>query len=201
MLSSDDKKRIRAEEIFREEVRREVSRKKEAGILSFLNSSLGIWLLSTIVVGVFSWSYTVWKESRSHAQESQEKIRRLDTEIAGRVRFLEGYLPSVKKREDFWLALWAVDQPGDSRLSVTVFPEYHSRGLTALMWELRSNLPASESASIDKAIAASQRLATERLSRLASLQSDRNEGEVPDEERKLILGLLKSGFPNRWRAE
>jgi hypothetical protein len=49
MLSNEEKNRIRAEEVFREEVRRELASKKGGRVLTFLNSALGIWLLSTMV--------------------------------------------------------------------------------------------------------------------------------------------------------
>jgi hypothetical protein len=46
--------RLREEEIFRQEVRKEleqVSQVRRSRVLTFLNTSLGLWLLSTIVVG------------------------------------------------------------------------------------------------------------------------------------------------------
>jgi hypothetical protein len=201
MLSTEDKDRIRAEEVFREEVRRELADKKDGSVLRFLNSALGIWLLSTIVVGLFSWSYTVWKDSRASASQRAETVRRLEAEIASRVQFLQSYLPSVQNREDFWLALWAVEQPRVTQVTLSVFPEYNSRGLTALLWELKTELPKHERPSIDKAINAAQRLSQERLSRLASLQGRDNKALVPDDERKLVLGILQSDLMTRWPSK
>jgi hypothetical protein len=199
MLSSEEKNRIRAEEVFRQEVRRELSTKKDGKLLTFLNSALGIWLLSTIVVGLLSWSYTVWRDSRASASQTAETIRRLDAEIASRIHFLQSYLPSVQKREDFWTALWMIEQPRDAHLTLTVFPEYNSRGLTSLLWELRTLTPELQKPPINAAIAGAQRLSRERVSRLASLQGNESNGDVLDSERKLVLGVLHTYFSeHRW---
>jgi hypothetical protein len=63
MISEEDKRRITEEEVFRLEVRKSLAQEKPPqgtyGVLwTFLNSSLGLWVLSTIVIGCFGWAYT-----------------------------------------------------------------------------------------------------------------------------------------------
>jgi hypothetical protein len=80
MLSKEDQDRIRDEEEareFRKAERRKLAGKKDGPVLKFLNKPLGIWLLPTIVVGLFTWSYTLWKDSRTSASQKAETVRRL----------------------------------------------------------------------------------------------------------------------------
>src|SRR6266853_1536157 len=83
MLSEVQKEAIRAEEIYRREVRQEEEHQKPLPstgerAFAFLNSGLGLFLLSTVVVGVFSWSYgeiSHAREKRLHAEEMTQMLR------------------------------------------------------------------------------------------------------------------------------
>ncbi|GAA0894806.1 hypothetical protein GCM10009122_44880 [Fulvivirga kasyanovii] len=75
MLSEEEKNKIRAEEMYRVEVRQQLeedkSGKKKGGkLLSFLNSNFGSFLLSTVIVGSISVLYS----------NHQEKMKKIEAE-------------------------------------------------------------------------------------------------------------------------
>ena len=102
-LPETRKHSIRAEEIYRESVRRELAKHKDGNAaLRFFNTALGLWLLSTIVAGVAGTIYANvkenWDRSRAEVADARkvERDRRasidhLDTEIAFRISNLLAY--------------------------------------------------------------------------------------------------------------
>ncbi|HCG8254228.1 hypothetical protein [Vibrio atypicus] len=99
-LNDEQKEKLRAEEIFRQEIRQEIESKANKSFLSFLNSPLGIWLLSTVLVGFLSFSYKTWqdsirtknlnKESASIViDEGNFRIRQLDKAIENAMNHFE----------------------------------------------------------------------------------------------------------------
>jgi hypothetical protein len=82
MLTPEQKAAIRAEEVFREEIRNEIAsarRPQQRGrkLWDVLNSSLIIWFLTSIVVGVISWKISDAALNR----ERRETLRRLKWEV------------------------------------------------------------------------------------------------------------------------
>src|SRR6266849_5483102 len=82
MLTSDDRERIRAEEIFRSEVREQLASDpgdgKQGGPLwRFFNSPLGLWVLSSVALGAISWSIS----ERRIAVERAATVRRARWEV------------------------------------------------------------------------------------------------------------------------
>lgn len=91
MLSQTDRDHIRFEEIFRQEVRLEIERKSPRPTLkrrlwSFLNSSFGIWILSSFVVGGLTFAYGRSQIVLERSREQRREIASLDREIARRLR-------------------------------------------------------------------------------------------------------------------
>lgn len=95
-----DRARIRAEEIYRAEVHREIasSRPAQTGfgrVVAFLNTSLGMWVLGTVVLGSITFAYSnVQKSVERTRQEAvteavrADRERRLVSEIDSRIRRL-----------------------------------------------------------------------------------------------------------------
>ncbi len=86
MLNEKEKAKIRAEEIYRQEVRKEIVLKDGNKWLTFLSSPLGIWILSTIVIGLISVGYKSWQESLQSQKTNQERISVVIDEGNFRVR-------------------------------------------------------------------------------------------------------------------
>jgi hypothetical protein len=80
MLSNKEKERIKEEEIFRAKVQKGLAVPQNK-LIKFLNSSLGIWLLSTLVLGFYGWAYSSYQTS----QQNEEIVRKLDIEIEARL--------------------------------------------------------------------------------------------------------------------
>jgi hypothetical protein len=166
VLSDDDKARIRLEEIYREEVRRQLQTAEPPTrgerLIAFLNSGLGIWILSSILVGLVTWSYTMWTESRSTARENDAIIEKLDVEIVARMTRFRDLISSATTMETFYLAMVSLDNPETTgNLKVSVFPELAGRSLSSLLWELRARVPAAERAPVSSALRVAQAISTQ----------------------------------------
>jgi hypothetical protein len=168
VLSDSDKQRIRAEEIFRSEVRRELEAKKRQlrgwqRAWSLANTSFGIWFLSTIVIGLVTWSYSSVQEHARTNERKAETVRKLDTELTGRIhgalvqlealrRRLEGKAYDATRSETFATAVQALDSAN------SIYPEYRSRSFSSLVLELGLLVPIDEQASLRVAAAAYEEL-------------------------------------------
>jgi hypothetical protein len=87
MLSNEERQHLRAEEIFRQEVRRDIEarvqdRSRRAKFWHALNTPFVLWVLSSIVVGSFGWAFSTFQASRDEKARNLELVRKLDTEIA-----------------------------------------------------------------------------------------------------------------------
>jgi len=80
MLSDDEKSRVRAEEEFRAEIRKELeARKGPPGlgtrVWTFLNSQFGGWLLGTVVIGSAGIGFTTYVNWRNADAINRQEIR------------------------------------------------------------------------------------------------------------------------------
>ena len=90
MLTESKKARIRAEEVFREEVRQELadardSFDRKSRIWSFLNSALGLWLLSAVVLSGVGGAVTWWQRSQALRSLQFDRLQKLNAEIECRI--------------------------------------------------------------------------------------------------------------------
>ena len=103
LLNNEEKFRIRMEEMFRHECRQNLEskdKKSSAGkAWSFLNSTLGIWFLSTCVVGLITFLYTEQQEKeRAETERKQNEIEHARRN-ASMVTVLLPYLASDEEKE------------------------------------------------------------------------------------------------------
>lgn len=98
VLGETDKARIIAEEHFRIEVRRSIEgpKSKAQRLVAFFGSSLGIWLLSTVAVGFFSWAYTQYAQSKETTIRRTEEISRIDIELKKRLRMYSASIQALE---------------------------------------------------------------------------------------------------------
>lgn len=89
LLPEPDRERIRAEEIFREEVRAALQNATphtwRGRIWKFLNSSFAIFLLSSVFLGAISWQYQRWVSNQT--RESELALLREEASLELRYRF------------------------------------------------------------------------------------------------------------------
>jgi hypothetical protein len=112
------------------------------------NGAFVIWLLSTVVLGLFG----LWRDPRREHKEEHARISKLDREITVRLEYLcnawfgsdmiriGGDSTSAANRTDVdflrHAALKAIELPGRSDEPTGVYPEFAERGLRSLIFEL-----------------------------------------------------------------
>ena len=134
MLTDEDKARIREEEIFRDEVRKSLDDKKSSrkGFGAVINSPIVIWLLSTVVIGLVSFGYTMCNASR----ESIARTDKLKTEMKLRLNRafddlnLEQNNPTGVTAGSIVTTL--LGAPGSNRMNL---PEFADRSFYAVFHE------------------------------------------------------------------
>jgi hypothetical protein len=208
MLTKEEKQQIHLEEAYRQEVRNQLQRNEpkrssSERVLAFLNSALGLWLLSTLVLSFGSFLYTRWEKRRDDARQTLEKqrddarrnlekqeiaqrennllIRRLDTEISSRLNYFASAINHASKVGDksgLGKAIAALDRPSESNYLVTVFPEYANRSLRSLLWELLQIVPANEKDEITKAFNQSKYLYEIYLKHYPTVKGSRQDSGV-----------------------
>ena len=165
MISLDDetRARIRAEEIFRHEVRESLSAQRPTGrrerLLKALNSPLALWALSTLLVGLVTWGYGRWDASRAALRAESTRARQIATELQARADYARGVLRSSPVQKGRFDAL--VVEPlstGNVAIKNGVFPELASRTTRSLILELRGLRAAVPRDTFDSALGAVQRL-------------------------------------------
>lgn len=104
MLKNIDKKRIYQEEVYRREVSEQLAKtnppktKESVKLWAFINSSFFLWFLSSVILGIVSFSYAKWDKQRELEREQREKAalaereniqiaRKLDSEISSRLNY------------------------------------------------------------------------------------------------------------------
>lgn len=102
MLTEKEKERIRQEEIYRYEVRRDIESQPSPSstklqIWKFLNSPFGIYLLSSVLIGLIGFSYARWEEQRVERAQRVEMIRVAEDEISFRLRQVELLIDESKE--------------------------------------------------------------------------------------------------------
>jgi hypothetical protein len=106
-LTDEKRAMIRAEEIYREEVRKQLTTSKDSAssnILKFANSPLGIYVLSSILLGGITYLYTRHQEHLQSEKARILEVVKLDDEIQFRERQVNEALAIVvagtKKAKD-----------------------------------------------------------------------------------------------------
>ena len=93
-LSEQKKARIRAEEIYRTEIRKELNAETQATsfwrkVLGFFNLPVGIWVLSSVLVGGVASAYTIWRENQSEHESDEQEATATFFEAQFRMKQLE----------------------------------------------------------------------------------------------------------------
>lgn len=181
-LSEADKNRIRLEELFRHEIQQQLLRrhereekKRQNGYRSrweefstFINSAFFLWFLSTIVLGVISFSFTTWQKQREEERREYEQekaierdVKKLDAEISSRLSYVNSLIlaqdPLLIEPTNV-VGFLALERPTEAKYPVNVFPEFSNRTLRSLLWELSRSVPEYEKFQIDDALTEAKKL-------------------------------------------
>lgn len=179
MLKEEEKALIRAEEIYRLEVRRELEASKphpsrRAQLWLFLNSSIALWFLSSVVLAGLTALFTA--NQRSHAEQLRkaEIVRHLDTEISNRkamaligsrvaIMNIEhglSYMYSPQAIYNFavsYMDNFFITDPKNPR-DWSSYPEYRNRSFRSLISELKTFVGSGVLPELNKALAAYDKL-------------------------------------------
>ncbi len=159
-MTDEERKEIREEEIYRDEIRKSLSNKKEQTnkIWQFFNSSFGIWFLSTIVIGLFTFFFNNYIQNQKEKAERAQKIQKLDLEIESRISQFWVHMESTTKKLNdttftlkegvgidsvriFWKAF---KNPScsvcENPISIAMYAEFERRSTVSLIIELSSLL-------------------------------------------------------------
>jgi len=205
-MTEEEKARIRAEEIYRAEVRREFesNQAKHSQLWFLLNSSFALWFLSSVVLAGLTTAVTYYQAKRSEHLHKTETERRLDTEISSRialavrvVRIEESNgahgIPTTASAM-YGTPLSYLDNsftPGTDDFSI--YPEYKSRTFRSLIFELGSIVDPSERPPLSNAIAG-----YEKLRDMATAEDEKTKATQQTAE-TIIDALDKLTLP-RWRT-
>jgi hypothetical protein len=118
--------------------------KRLRGLLwTFVNSGFALFLFSSVIVALFSWSYQQFAARLEAERESQKNYQKLSLEVMNRLNYLTKLQGKFKyeERRVIIQALYGFDPGANVNPSwiihySSVFPEYQQRSLESLLWEL-----------------------------------------------------------------
>jgi len=214
MLNNEERQRLRAEEIFRQEVRRDIEarvqdRSRRAKFWHALNTPFVLWVLSSIVVGSFGWAFSTFQASRDEKARNLELVRKLDTEIANRIQAALSSLAALEEeikasnlicddRFIFEFALGALDSrraksnelevkrlPPGYDIDTGIYPEFRERTFPSLIAELQWAISSSERSQLTRSISAYRTL------QVRAGGGGMEPGYVAKRSQEQIAGMLK----------
>jgi hypothetical protein len=199
-LSDEDKQRIRAEEIYRQEVQKEIKQNSQSSSLfwksfwGIVNSPFSLWFITVVVVGGF----TKWFANFQEKKENKPAILRIDIEIGSR---LNGFLSSLEQPSSFQPIKIKTLRIGtfmnDTPLT-RMYEEHRNRSTYSLLTELHKRVPDKDKAEINKALKATRELKDIQ----AKTPGDRAIENLSEEEQKELLNRFNKAVENlklpRW---
>ena len=135
---------IRLEEKYRASIANKLNPPTQSSaIWTFLNSTLGIFLLSTVFISSFTWLYGQWTAAKTQNHETQKTWERLQVELSNRIRYFDKLTTRIPSQEYKVIrgALYGFDPAANVNPSwilhySPVFLEYKERSFSSLLWEL-----------------------------------------------------------------
>lgn len=151
-LRKDEMRRIREEEIYRQEVRARLekdkhSRTKKEKIWDYINSPIVLWLLSTLIVGIVTLTYTSYLSSVKKTEERKEVSQKLWSEIRNRKQKTFDMLMSLdmKSKEQYYEPKWVYEKarallngndPELPNFQSVLYTDFKEKNFTVLLNEL-----------------------------------------------------------------
>jgi hypothetical protein len=107
---------------------------KSVRVWGLLNSQFGLWILSTVLIGLISFFYSGFQESNRLYSDDLARMTRLQQEVSDRLEQLDHQVGSTLTIADFATRVnpWGLDGP------TGVYPELQNRSLRGMILELES---------------------------------------------------------------
>lgn len=139
MLTPEEKNKIIEEETFRNEVRNSLnSSKKDNTKFQFLNSPFGLWILSTVFIGLITFGYNKYTEYSKAKELKAKTINDLAFEIGYRFQPID----LMKEKEEIITYINRLDLYPDRSDSVGGFPysreEFKNRTTESIIWDFKT---------------------------------------------------------------
>ncbi len=138
MLTDDEKRRIQAEEAYRQEVRNSSELgQAESKLWTFLNSNFGMLLISSFFLSGISFVYTAYTSSQDATAQQQAAIFKLTHELNHRICFLQ--LPAFQPGKGMLQAAYAAAsgaEPDTATAFEPLFEEYRGMSMDELFFNL-----------------------------------------------------------------
>lgn len=139
MLTEDQKSLLRAEEVFRAQVRQEFAGRKEeptrwSRAAAFLGTPLGLTFLSMVLIPAFLWVANFVEHYYATRDQHAEVIQNLDLEISYRLSTANAAYPAGGGMESTFFA--ELNNPRDSW-----FPQFQGKTTSILMFQLERTVP------------------------------------------------------------
>lgn len=115
-----------------------MANKFKSKLWNFLNSSFGLFLMSSVALSFITWSYTQWTDSLEKEKVLSEKFAMLSTEISYRVLVLDNYFESECTAEKLGIGTFRAIQNiyrANSNYKA-IFAENTDKELHTLIWEV-----------------------------------------------------------------
>lgn len=154
MLHENEKRKILFEEIYRTEIRNQLNKdvqRKYGRVWNFLNSSFGIWFLSSVILSLASWAYLRIQSNLEDKKLNKEIIEKYDIEISGRIQNYSSKLKTQNTalyfdiNKDFLYC-------NSDRSNVFVFQEFKGVTTRELLLQLLVKVPDYEKTEVENAI-------------------------------------------------
>lgn len=222
VLTEAEKAKIRAEETFCFEVRRQLETKtkpaksRKERIWSALNSSFVLWILSSVVLSSLTAGYTVYKNRHTRVEEKIKLENKLNTEISYRIYQALAGLKSDEER----LKSGYPYKPADYYSTTTyylnnrfvrndvnqvypeffVFLDYKDRNFRSLLTELYDTVDPTEKAELQEVTRTYEKIADKGSE--AALNSEKLDAKdslnaITDIRQMINTHILKK----RWRKD
>lgn len=206
-LSDEDLLRIREQEEYRLAIRKELQANQPVStkdqVWKFMNSAFGLFLMSSILVGGFSWGYGLFEKSQKITSEQSELLKKSDLEISYRISPIFSLYDSNGKIDNLILSdlkhIFGSEPPENHNFMVSearaLFPDLKSRNLAGLFYAVIINAEKDKSAKAKETV--EYLVKFERVMKSAPKQeinlSDHVIDEVPifnSEQNKFIQNTL-----------
>lgn len=219
-IEQQDKDRIYLQEKYREEVRRQlemIEREPRSGIIKFLNSGFGLWLLSAVFISGAGTLLQQWQKQADEGKARFEReladstinrqaIERLDIEIsfrlsdallqlstiAERVNTMLKDRPLEKRTVEIASSAFAVLRNltmAPTRERGALYPEHAGYSLPTLLVELRRRLPPDERSAVERSLAA-----------LSSISNSMEFGSGTSVPAQAAATLIRNVVLSRWKG-
>ena len=199
MLTPEERDRLVLEEALRYEIREQIAsryRRPKTGwewASEVANMPFVLWVLSSLVVGVFGWLYARYDLSKTREAQIAEIRRKIDVELVGRAEeswiTLYGLETSVRERQRHYSPseiFTEIVLPLDNaeKFGSGIYPEFRERSYHSLLTELKSLLGPH---SVDSRFEAYGQLRT----RASGTGSHPNEAAVSEDDLRSTWNTLQ----------